>query len=348
VATIKILSETIELIKISDEEYFSPKYKDYISNSRLGFLNEAEGGSVEKYKEGFGSSDYSDSFELGSAVHALILQPESYFISKHSKPTGKLGEFANELFKIRSNSKDVKLVDAIEQASIKANYYSGKLKSTRLKTAIKGSIGYYLDRLKLSEVVEGKAPLYLSEPLKVKLNNCILGVNENEDFNNKLYPLGVDSFNEYAIFCEAEVDIDGVIHRIKLKGKLDNFTIDTEKEVIVLNDLKTSGKPVKFFMGNWVKEISEDREETKRWYNGSFQTYHYYRQMAMYLFLLKHAVLQYYGLDFKMEANMLVVETTPNYKSAVYKVHSKYIEAGLKEFKELIIKLIECNLHKQV
>lgn len=347
-AEIRILPETIELIKISDEEYFSPKYKDYISNSRLGYLNEAEGGSVEKYKQGFDSSDYSDSFELGSAVHALVLQPESFFISKHSKPTGKLGEFANELFKIRSNSNDIKLVDAIEKASINANYYSGKLKSTRLKTAIKGSIGYYLDRLKVVESIEGKTPLYLSEPIKLKLNNCILGINENENFQNKLYPLGVDFFNEYAIFCEAEVVIDDVVHRIKLKGKLDNFTIDVENQVITLNDLKTSGKPVKFFMGNWVKEISETNEENKRWYNGSFQSYHYYRQMAMYLFLLKHAVLQYYGFDFKVEANMLVVETTPNYKSAVYKVHNKYIEAGLKEFKELIIKLVECNLHKKV
>ena len=39
--TIRILPETIRLIKLTDEEYFSPKYKDYISrvlNSKRGTL----------------------------------------------------------------------------------------------------------------------------------------------------------------------------------------------------------------------------------------------------------------------------------------------------------------------
>ena len=32
------LLDTLQLVKISDSEYFSPKYGEYISNSRLGFL----------------------------------------------------------------------------------------------------------------------------------------------------------------------------------------------------------------------------------------------------------------------------------------------------------------------
>lgn len=39
--TVEIIPESIELIKMSDEEYFRD-YKNYISNSRLGFLNEDE------------------------------------------------------------------------------------------------------------------------------------------------------------------------------------------------------------------------------------------------------------------------------------------------------------------
>jgi hypothetical protein len=79
-AEIKIIPESIQLIRMSDEEYFSEKYKDYISNSKLGLFNEDEGGSLEKYLEGF-TSTHSDSFELGSAVHAVVLQPESYTVS---------------------------------------------------------------------------------------------------------------------------------------------------------------------------------------------------------------------------------------------------------------------------
>ena len=41
---IEIKLDSIELIRLSDKEYFSSKYKEYISNSRLGFLNEDEDG----------------------------------------------------------------------------------------------------------------------------------------------------------------------------------------------------------------------------------------------------------------------------------------------------------------
>lgn len=279
---IEIIPDSIELIKISDEEYFSPKYKDYISNSRLGYINEEEDGSEEKFVAGF-KSGYSDSFELGSAVHALVLQPESYFISGHSKPTGKLGEFANEVLKLRSTGLYT-LQEAITKASINADYYSGKLKDNRLKTAIKGSLEYYLDRIKIIEEVEDHSPIYLSKPIKEKLAQCISGVNDNKDFINILRPEGLltppQAFNEYAIFCEVIITIDGVPTTVKIKAKLDNFTIDIENEILTLNDLKTSGKPVKFFMGNWVTEIDEEKGEVKRWYNGSFQKYHYYRQMG--------------------------------------------------------------------
>ncbi|MBQ0113516.1 MAG: hypothetical protein KBT03_10330 [Bacteroidales bacterium] len=39
--------------KISDEEYFSPKYSDYISNSRLKLINPDQGGCPSQYKIGF-------------------------------------------------------------------------------------------------------------------------------------------------------------------------------------------------------------------------------------------------------------------------------------------------------
>ena len=198
--------------------------------------------------------------------------------------------------------------EAINKASINADYYSGKLKDNRLKTAIKGSLEYYLDRLRIIEEVEDHSPIYLSKPIKEKLGLCMSGVNDNKDFMKILKPEGLltppQVFNEYAIFCEVIITIDGVATTVKLKAKLDNFTIDTENEVLTLNDLKSSGKPVKFFMGNWVKELDENGEEKTRWYNGSFQRYHYYRQMGMYLFLLQAAIKQYYGFEYKL-ANSL-------------------------------------------
>lgn len=272
-----IIPDTIQLIKMTDEEYFSDKYKDYISNSKLGLL---ESGSIESYLKGY-DQKYSDSFELGSAVHSIVLQPDSYFISKLNKPTGKLGVFVDKVFLLRKEG--FKIQDAIDEASKISDYFSGSLSKTRLKTAFTKSIEYYLQRIKLIEKIEDKVPLYLSASMKEKAETCIANVLSNKELYKLLFPEGIftapEVFNEYAIFCEVDVVINGNIIRLKLKGKLDNFTIDHENKVITLNDLKTTGKPAGFFMGNNIKEITEDGE-VRRWIDGSFQTYHYYRQMG--------------------------------------------------------------------
>ena len=58
---IPILS-SINRVDMSDEEYFSKTYKNYVSNSRLKNINPAEGGSPSLYKtppsfsSGFSSS----------------------------------------------------------------------------------------------------------------------------------------------------------------------------------------------------------------------------------------------------------------------------------------------------
>ena len=346
--TVEIIPESVELIKMSDEEYFS-LYKNYISNSRLGFLNESEGGSEEKFLEGF-KSEYSESFELGSAVHSIVLQPDTYFISKITKPSGKLGVFVEHVFNLRQTT-DIKLSDAIYKASISADYYSEKLTANRLKTALEKGMKYYFQRLKNKKETYEKFPIYLSDSVKQKAETCINEIYNNKSFIEKIQPTdeNITSCNEYAIFCDVKVTIDDEVYIVKLKGKLDNFTIDSLSNVVVLNDLKTSGKPAKFFMGNMVKNKLEDGSVKEVWYEGSFQKYHYYRQVALYAWMLQAALKQYYDLvGYKLEVNMLVVETTPNFKTGVFKVGNKYIQAGLKEFKELITKLVKCNLHNKI
>lgn len=59
------LYNTVQHAKISDEEYFSSKYKSYISNSRLKLIDSEEGGGPEKYKNGLKSS-FNPSFLLGT------------------------------------------------------------------------------------------------------------------------------------------------------------------------------------------------------------------------------------------------------------------------------------------
>lgn len=101
-------------------------------------------------------------------------------------------------------------------------------------------------------------------------------------------------------------------------------------------------------MGNKVKEVDEVGNEVWRWYQGSMEKYHYYRQLALYSLLLKAALKQYYDLDYAIKVNMLVVETIPNFTSVVYPVNNKFIQRGLQEFKRLLVKVAENDLHKKL
>ena len=58
------LLETLRLEKISDKVYFSEKYSNYVSNSRLGLINPRQDGTPEKFFAGF-SSSYSTALEIG-------------------------------------------------------------------------------------------------------------------------------------------------------------------------------------------------------------------------------------------------------------------------------------------
>ena len=74
----KILPDlnSLKRIDMTDEEYFSDKYKDCVSNSRLKLINPDEGGSPSKYKNP--PKFVSSSLSMGSVVHEQMLQNEYY------------------------------------------------------------------------------------------------------------------------------------------------------------------------------------------------------------------------------------------------------------------------------
>lgn len=329
---IEIIPESLQLIKMTDEEYFSEKYKDYVSNSRLGHLDPDNDGSIEKYLAGF-VEKFSESFELGSAIHCSVLQPDEYVISKYNKPTGKLGVFVDNVFKLRNEGYTIH--SAIEKAKVDSDYYANSLSEKRLKTAIKSSLEYYLNRVKKDEYYPGKKIIYISAPMNEKFNLILESLNKNKRILKKLNPetiiIPAESFNEYAILCEIKVTLDGEEIIIKVKAKLDNFTINHETKEITLNDLKTTGKYVKYFM-----------EET-----GSFYIYKYYRQMGMYLWLLNAYLKHTYNYKYKLATNMLLVETIPNFDTKICKVNGGHINRGLADFKKLITILAEWLIQQQ-
>lgn len=346
-ATVTIIPESIKLIRLTDEQYFSELYQEYISNSKLSLINPDEGGSEDKYEQGF-QSKFSDSFELGSAIHGIILQPDDYVLSNITKPSGKLGVFADKVLELE-NQEFVSEKDLYKQASIEADYYSGKLTGIKLEKALESCKPYWEERKK-EVVTTRQVSLYLSTANLNKAQTCIKNLQKDKTAMNILYPPGlfegVEVFNEYALFADVDVDIDGKVTRLKLKGKLDNFTVNHETRTLTLNDLKTTGKPVSFFMGNWVN-VEENEEMVKKWFPGSFQTYHYYRQLGMYLWLLSCYYKLHKGFNYTLKANIVLVETFPDHRTRICKIKNSHIQQGLDEFKELLIKVVEWTQKQQ-
>lgn len=315
------LLDTLQLIKISDAEYFSPKYGEYISNSRLGLLNPRQGGSPESFFTGFKDEGFISSLVIGSAVHELVLQNESFELAPAlGKPTAKMGAMADELYPVWLEH-PIRTSD-ITEASNKINYYKGKLTPDRIKQVNEQCIPYWKARKKLVSN-SNKELIYLDDKSRDTVYNCVESLTNNPQVQELLHPSGlIDapiSLNENALLLDVQAECpNGKTFIMHLKAKLDNFTIDLESDTVVVNDVKTIGKV--------VSEI-----------DSNISKYHYSRELAMYLFLLRLYVIKEYGIENPtMKANYLVVSTVPQYYTKVRAMTKKECYAGLHEFRTLL------------
>lgn len=319
------LIETIKYLEISDEEYFGDEYTDYISNSRLKLINPDQDGSPLKYRDGLSNDNkYSDSLYFGSAVHELVLQPESFtLIESVNRPTAKAGFMADELFPAFVTN-HVVTMDEIVAASDKINYYKGKMDADKADALRIKCEDYYAERLAYewgSHNDPTKVPIYLDAKSRDKLRECITSVECNNQIQALLNPDYLlekpISKNESVLLMDVLVEHEGKSKVLHLKAKLDNFTINGETNELTLNDLKTTG--------HYLTKFGE-----------SFVKYHYARQMAMYLWMLKLYTEKEYKINPTLKANMLLVSTVPDYRSGVYPVTNKQIRDGFLEFTKLL------------
>lgn len=329
------LFDTIQLIEMSDEEYFSEKWAGYISNSTLALINPDQDGSPQIYKEGLSKHPkYSDSLVFGSAVHELVLQPKEFAVVNNvDRPTAKMGAMADELYKTFLSNKGVVSDKDIIAASDKIDYYKGKMDSIKIENVKDKCINYWWDRRDWETEHNnlGTEPIYLDPKSREKLQLCLASVEANKEVQDLLHPKGVFeepiSMNEAALFMDVKAEHEGKETILKLKGKLDNFTIDTETNEVVLNDLKTTG--------HWLIDFGD-----------SFKKYHYNRQMAMYAWMLRSYVEKQYNIKpSSLMANMLLVCTVPDYRAGVFRVTNSEIRKGFLEFKDLLQRVAYCELY---
>ena len=312
---------------IPDSQYFQIPGT---SISKLKLLDPDCGGSPEKYQSGF-DFGFNASLAVGTAVHELILQPKEFTLSDYTnKPSAKLGLFCEYVVQYRKQG--MKIYEALDKASVKANYYAGKFTEKRRKDAIKQGLEYYLKAIrgefKDSDIVVDKKTYDT-------VLACIDSYNRNWDIQNIVKPGILEPkqyLNEIALFSTIKVTLPkGEVVEIPFKGKLDSVVIDHETKTIYLNDLKTTSSQIQYFMGYWSGD---------NFVNGSFQKLKYYFQMATYLIVLQKYCREVLGLtDYSYKANMFVLETTGEHKSANYPVSQGYINEGVKTMKELLVRL---------
>ena len=241
----------------------------------------------------------------------MILQPESYEIAFGvERPTAKMGFMADELFLLY---KDNKMSDEdIIKASDKINYYKDKMDDKKIRLVKEKCIPYWDARINYQNV---KIPIFMDLKSIEKLTTCIHNVQKDKRIQKILHPNYF--IMEPEIYNEATILVD--VLPLHLKAKLDNFSVNYDTHTITLNDLKTTS--------HYVDEFS----------TSSFYDYHYYRQMAFYVWLLKIANEKIFQLSNPIyRCNMLVISTRPDYDCSVYEVTNRNIKKGLDEFGKLI------------
>ena len=318
---IKPLLDTLRLENISDQMYFSEKYADYVSNSRLTKINPDQDGSPEKYFEKT-PFENNDSFVFGSIIHGLVLQPDSYLlVDTVNRPTAKAGMMADELYVPGKTPTDEEII----AASDKVDYYKGKMNENRISDLRGKCNQYWRDRAiwEQNHKDETREVFYYDEKGREKIKGVLKAVSKYQSFQNLLHPEGVletpDSQNEQTILMDVQCEVENKEPFIlRLKSKLDNFTIDKETGIITVNDLKTTSKPV-------------------AWFASAFKKYHYYRELGMYGYLLTQCARKFYNIEKpQLKANCLVVETFEPFTTEVFMLNKKDISKGINEFRALL------------
>lgn len=321
--------DSLKLEDIDDSVYFSEKYSDYISNSRLGKLV-TDG--AESFFTGL-KSEYSAAFETGSLIHQIVLQGDKYqVIEGVFKPTAKAGLMAESLYK--SNGK-TPTDNEIKVKSYEIGYYKDKLSDNIIKKFREKAEPYWRDRFIYEQnnpIKEGdKERIYTDEKNFELLNNCLKTLNANKDIQKLLNPSNPLSDpiigNEKTILLDIWMEVPGYEKRqYKLKAKLDNFSIDTEDNILTVNDLKTTSRPVAIFDPTY---------------------YSYQREIAFYSWLLKLVAKKFYNVEkATTNGNFLVVSTIPEYETRVYPMTSKLFLSGWKEALYLLKTVAYLNIVK--
>ena len=122
-----------------------------------------------------------------SAVHQLVLQPESFILVDNvNRPTAKAGFMADELYPL-FEANGVVTADEIIAASNKIDYYKGKMDADKMETLRIKCEDYYAQRRAYewgSKYVDDKVPIYLDPKSRERVLQCVEALKRNKSIQN--------------------------------------------------------------------------------------------------------------------------------------------------------------------
>lgn len=343
---------------LTKDNYFDVgnEHEIVLSNSALAYINPNQGGSFKRFKQFLaGESERKESMQLekGKMFHRYMENKDAFLVEDDNKPSQTICDIIDKIYiwilKEEIPFETLASHEAkISEAALLENY-GQKWNPETIINKIKEQGESYFQYL-----VRSSGKVMISKAVKEALTNMIATVEASPDRDvlidrpvtqnmtiHEAYLMGERYFfaKEFPILFELE--------GIKCKALIDHLFIDFVKKEIQIRDLKTTSFAVSKFMGVAHFVITPEGELHQEIRNGSFQSFHYYRQFAFYLLAIQHAI-EVIGKhsDYKFSFVVDVIETEPPYEMASYNVPPAWIKAGMAEIQgcmQLVKKYIELN-----
>lgn len=297
------------------QNYYNVGSRDsiVISSSSLKSIDPSSGGSPQQFLAFFDDKTEekeNKALKMGKLIHLWAENKDNFFVSETPKPSEIMGLIADRcLEEVKFNNADFTRQLACN-ISLAMNYQPKWLLPTRMTNVYDGISAY------VWEVIQSQDDnqIYLTVKEAEVIEKCVESINkhplakellfmQDNDFSNK------QTFKEQEVFWEQL----GLL----FKAKIDDFTIDHERKVVIVNDLKS--------MGSSVYEYK------------NFKYYKTYRQFAFYFRAIQQWAIQNKVdiTNYKFFYNIIGIETGLLNQCVVWKVKQEWITRGSLEIIDL-------------
>jgi len=305
------VTEVLSEMRTNLDKFFDEKV--YLSYSAINLLLFSPKAYSDKYIDKLKEDKTAKYLIEGKLIHCLLLTPtlleEHYIRSDISLPPENTKKVIDFIFK--NKVKDVddiheyeglilsRLIDINLHQSLKED--SGRIAKILTPEAI--NYWNFLLKAKGKEVIDNEIYEYCENVVEVIRNDIevlkVLGQTSNPFDDNE----NIEVFNELPVQADMERFPFG------FKGILDNVVVDHIQKEIIINDFKTTSKPLVEF------------KETIEFYN-------YWIQALMYVVLVQKHFVQYEGYTIKF--NFIVIDSFLQYY--IFKVTEATLTKWLERF----------------